>query len=320
MPAIEKKNGPKLIEKSNRDIWINGIKYSDFTMGADPELRFKGVTASSLAIPATGKFGLDGCADIAELRPTPQYDPINLTHVMGETMLGGWHLYPKTREYQWLAGSLQDDKPLGGHIHFGSDCTEGMDLKADSLNKLLAPVVLMLENTEAAKSRRRNYGSLSKSNRCYDKHPEYGGFEYRVLPSWLVSRNFCAGVLSLAKVIMFEAHNKGLRPSLVKRLNFITNNAEFETNFHNCNKIFFIQKIPTIYRIIKKLTLFPKYENHINYLFNYVFQGRTWEDNLDIKERWNIVPKKIKVIEKPKILTKVKPEQIWTSGSTLVPF
>ncbi len=309
-----------LVKESTRPIKINGIWLEDHTMGADPEFRFKGKNASELGLKFEDKFGLDGASSIAELRPRPQFNPLNLTEVIRETMIGGYHRFEKIRNLDWLGGSYQEGHAVGGHIHFGSNPNEEIGLKIQALNKCLAPTVLMLENTEAAKQRRRSsYGSIKNGNRCFDIHEEYNGFEYRPLPSWLVSRNFTAGVLCLAKAIMFDAHNKSLRDGLAKRLKFINLDAEFENNFQDCNKIFFINKIPTIYRIVSKLTLFPVYEGYINYLFNYIHQGRTWEDDKDIKSRWGIQPLK-KMVEKVKKMGKLTFDKIWTDSTITLPF
>jgi hypothetical protein len=79
-----------------------------------------------------------------------------------------------------------------------------------------------------------------------------------------------------------------------------------------CDKLFMAPFIPTIARIVRNYTLYPKYERHINYLFHLIEQGRTWNSRMDMKARWDIVPPKSEEKER-KALTqnKVSMVDIW---------
>lgn len=284
---------------------IDGMELEDFMIGSDPELRFEGTKARSV-LPFEGDFGCDGPnSPIGELRSKPSFCPINHIVDLENVMRGGYKKYVKLQNRAWLAGSMQEGNPLGGHIHFGSDCDSYLELKLTALDKLLAPVVLMLEKESSAKDRRHNteYGrlathklNLDEVHRGYktkynSKKPlNHGGYEYRPLSSWLVSKNIATGVLALAKVIAFQAHNKKLHRHLWVQLKFIGLNNKFYDSYYDCNKKFFAPTIPTIYRIVRSFKLFPAYEKQINYLFHLISQGRDWNDLADLKKRWNIIP------------------------------
>lgn len=284
---------------------IDGVNYSDFKIGSDPELRFEGIKARTV-VPFEGEFGADGPdSQIGELRPKPHFCPIDHSNYVEAIMKGGFKSYSRLQNRAWLAGSMQEGKALGGHIHFGSNCDEHLDLKLTALDKLLAPVVLMLENEETSKQRRNNteYGKLAshggvfkEANRGYktrhngSKPLGHPGFEYRPLASWLVSKNVANGVLSLAKVIAFQAHNKSLHRHLWVQLKFVPFTPKFYSSYAACDKKYFAPMIPTIYRIVRSFKLYPQYARYIDYLFQLIQQGRTWEEKLDLKTRWNIIP------------------------------
>ncbi len=292
-----------------REIEIGGKKFEDILIGSDPEIRFEGTKARPL-IPFEGKFGTDGPqSQIGELRPDPKYCPIAHVEQNEIVLRYGFRQFQKLQGVKWLAGSSQEGHPLGGHIHFGTDYRKHLELKLTALDALLAPVSLMLENPEKARERRNNSngygklathgGSINANNRGFKtkehyagvSHPlSHDGIEYRPLPSWLVSKQVACGLLSLAKVIAFETHNESLHKHLGPQLKFIKMDKKFYDAFTTCDKRYFAQTIPTVFRIVRSFKLFPKYEKWINYLFHLTLQGRTWDDSIDIKKRWNIMP------------------------------
>lgn len=301
---------------------IGGKSYEDIEIGADPELRFENLKARPY-VSYEGKFGTDGPnSQVGELRPTQFYDPVNLTKEIEAVMRDGYRKYPILQKRRWLAGSYPDSQPIGGHIHFGSNGKIDLEKKLKALDMYLAPVVMMLEDKEAAQHRRQGteYGKLALHNGKVDpknrgfktkdlyssnSHPlSHDGFEYRPLPSWLVSKQITLGVLSLAKVIGFQAHNKSLHKYLDKQMQFIPFDKKFSEAFTNCDKRYFAAIIPTIFRTIASFKLYPEYKKYINYLFSLIYQNRTWEENSDIKDRWQIVPtiNQTKKVNGPRLL------------------
>lgn len=299
-----------------RKIVIDGKEYEDFSVGADPEMRIKGLDARPY-LPYHGKFGTDGPRSrIAELRPAPHHCPLDLTYEIQNVLRDGWRRFKNIRKHDWLAGTFQEGNPLGGHIHFESSFQKDLELKLDALDRMLAPVIMMLEEAEDSAQRRQGtqYGKLAlnsagkadEQRRGFHLQPSYGGFEYRPLGSWLTSKQLTAGALCLGKVIVFEAHNQGLKDRVAKTIKYIDRDAKFEDAYMSCDKIYMASRIPTIARIVKNFTLYPKYERYINYLFHLIEQGRTWNSRLDMKARWNIVP--VEVAEKDRKL--LVPEKV----------
>lgn len=276
-----------------KEILIGKKKFLDFEIGSDPEFRIKGMRASQY-VPNLGKFGTDGPnSQVAELRPDPCFCPLNHALKVQEAFRQGWQKYAPIRTADWLAGSYPEGKPLGGHIHFNSSYKENMDIKLDTLDKFLAPVILMLEDTgDAQKRRGTEYGQLGTENRGFSQQP-YGGFEYRSPASWLVSKMITSGTLCLAKALMFEVHNKTLMEKFTKLLKFIKKDEKFKSAYRTCDKRFFAPVIPTIYRVVRNLRYIKyhkEYMPYINHLFQLISQGRTWNDKMDLKKRWNIIP------------------------------
>lgn len=295
---------------------IAGVEYQDFRLGADPEIRFKGMKARP-HIPHEGPFGADGPnSQVGELRPSPFFCPVNLVYEMEKIMKQGYERYSILQERDWLGGSLPDGQPIGGHIHFGTDAGQDLELKLEALDKFLAPVCMMIEKADTARQRRsgHSYGKLAKHNGKLNKNDRgfktkdiyysdsyshaltHDGFEYRPLASWLVSRQISLGVLSLAKVIGFQAHNKSLHRHLKSQMRYIPLDKTFSSKYVNCDKKYFSSMIPTIHRIVTTFKLFPKYEKYINFLFAMAAEGRTWSEDTDLKKRWNIIPKKGEIV------------------------
>lgn len=306
-----------------REIVIDGKSYTDFKVGADPEMRIRGMNARPY-LPEHGAFGTDGPnSKIAELRPSPHYDPINLVFEVQSILRDGYRRFPRIQKIEWLGGTYQEGCPIGGHIHFESPYRKDLELKLDALDRLLAPVVLMLEETQEAIARRggSQYGKLAlthtlradESRRGFHIQESYGGFEYRPLGSWLVSRQIAAGILSLGKVIVFEASNDSLKDRVARTIKYIerTSSGKFDNAYMNCEKLYFAKEIPTIHRIVSNYKLFPKYEKYINVLFHLIEMGRTWDSGIDIKRRWNIVQPSIMQGGKSIVPPKVSLADIW---------
>lgn len=289
-------------------IVIDGKEYEDIKVGSDPELRFEGMNARPY-VSHTGKFGTDGPnSKIGELRPDAFYCPIMHVFEIQSVLRHGFRKYPKIQNVKWLAGTLQEGNPLGGHIHFGSTYKEHLEIKLEALDKLLAPVGLLLESPNDARERRRTeYGRLAKHDGVFNDrnrgfktertsgvgtHPlSHPGYEYRPLGSWITSRQVASGVMSLAKIIGFQAHNKSLHNHLWTQLKFLPNiDKNYSAAFATCDRKFFLPMIPTIHRIIGSFKLYDKYDKYINYLFHLIYQNRTWDDKQDLKSRWNIIP------------------------------
>jgi hypothetical protein len=313
-----------------KEILIGGKPYKDFTIGCDPELRIKGFKPTdNHYMQKEGEFGTDGPnSHICELRPSPKFCPITLTAEIENVMRRRYNTFSKIQDKDWLAGTSPEGHPTGGHIHFNSSYKDShFELKIEALDKLLAPVVLMLENEAQAKQRRQNteYGKLAfkgRDHRGWKPEEGYGGFEYRTLPSWLISKNCTSSILALSKTIMFEAHNKSLIRHLFWQLKFANLDSKFESAYNGCNKEFFKPMIPQIFRIVRTFKLYPKYDKWINSLIHRAMLGEQWDENSDLKKRWNMLPKVISTSSEKKIL--ISFDELWNAnvsifGNNLIP-
>lgn len=288
---------------ARREVIIDGESYIDFFMGADPEFRTEGFKPTPY-LKKDGIFGTDGPnSQVCEIRPHPQYCPLNLVAETERAMRWGYIRFPQIQKFNWLGGSYPDAQPLAGHIHFDLNPNDPhMGLRIEALDKLLAPVSLMLENKDSAMHRRAHsdgngntYGKLGvtgEQGRGWHAQ-EYGGFEYRPLSSWLASKRIANATLCLAKVIAFQSHNKKFLNKIYWQLKTFSLDNHFKACYTACDKSYFKPMIPSIFRIIKTFKLYDRYKDHINYMFNAALIGAEWNEKQDFKELWNIAPKVI---------------------------
>ncbi len=180
-------------------------KLNQVVLGADPEfiLRKPGgdLAMASDYFPRYGRVGCDAiwqgedrsAKPLVEIRPRPTPDPRELVIRIYKGLIQASRRI-KDGRIQWLAGALPHPGfPLGGHIHFSGVHLNFKLLRA--LDHYLALPLMLVEDPKGAR-RRPTYGYLG------DFRPQFhGGFEYRTLPSWLVSPTLTKGVLSAAKLV-----------------------------------------------------------------------------------------------------------------------
>ncbi|MDF2721956.1 MAG: hypothetical protein K0Q59_1631, partial [Paenibacillus sp.] len=174
-------------------------------IGADPEFLLVNadgkVVPASAYLPRRGRAGcdlvrIDGKVmyPLAELRPEPSSDPRQLVTNIRRAMLAASEWIPDKPGLRWLAGGMPAKGfALGGHIHL-SGIALNMELLRVLDNYLALPLVLVED--ERSKARRPRYGVPGDVRR-----KPHGGFEYRTLPSWLVSPRVAKGVLALTALI-----------------------------------------------------------------------------------------------------------------------
>jgi hypothetical protein len=159
------------------------------------------VVAASRYLERDGEAGCDAIVvrgrpvitPLAELRPRPSRSPRQLAANLRRALrLAAARIGDAS--LTWLAGGMPlRGFPLGGHVHFSGVWLNSHLLRA--LDNYLALPLLLIE-AETARQRRPRYGFLGDFRR-----QPHGGFEYRTLPSWIVTPQVAVGVLSLARVI-----------------------------------------------------------------------------------------------------------------------
>lgn len=253
-----------------------------FLMGMDPEfvlVNRKGIVVpASLYLERNGTAGSDAVREgdevsylLAELRPAPQRNPNDLLQAMRVALMEAEQLITD-RSLLWKAGGLPaPGLPLGGHIHFS-----GVPLTLSvlqSLDNYLALPLAILEDP-ASRGRRPRYGYLGD----YRRQP-YGGFEYRTLPSFLVSPFITKASLYMSYLIVLHHDRLRARP----------------LNRERYHKAYYEGKPEVLQECAAKLhqdfTLLPDYAPFakiIDRVFEYIAEGRKWDESRDIRPLWNI--------------------------------
>ncbi|WP_018752870.1 putative amidoligase domain-containing protein [Paenibacillus sanguinis] len=252
-------------------------------IGMDPEfLLFNDTTRK--VIPASrylqfhGEAGCDVLRyrgrrlfPLAELRPRPGQEPREVvTHLLRAFRQAQAAI--DNRELIWQAGAMpQQGFPLGGHLHFS-----GVLLTAELLRTLDNYLALPLSLLEAEGSARRRpkYGFLGDFRR-----KEYGGFEYRTLPSFLVSPRITKGVVALACLIAENASQLLARP---------LDREEIFSAFYSGDRRMLQAALPRIIADIQAASSYAAYESYLVPFFKLLLSGRTWDESADIRRAWKL--------------------------------
>lgn len=260
----------------------SGVEAPHILMGMDPEFILVSkdgrIVPASLYLERNGTAGSDAVRQgdevsypLGELRPAPQSHPDKLLQVMRHALDEARRLITD-HSLNWRAGGLPaPGLPLGGHIHFS-----GVSLNLSILQCLdnyLALPLAIIEDPNGRK-RRPRYGFLGD----FRKQP-YGGFEYRTLPSFLVSPFITKASLYMAYLIVL--HHDKLRARPLSRERY--HKAYYEGNPEVLREV--------ASKLYQDYTLLPNYEAYsstINRLFDYIRDGRTWDESRDIRPLWNI--------------------------------
>ena len=255
-----------------------------FLLGADPEFMLRDSRTGHMVFasdffPMQGSVGCDARHvragrsgyPLAEIRPKPAQCPLELTENIRLSMVRAAYVAPY-RNVQWRAGTLPfRELPVGGHIHYGMLPVSPM-LRA--LDNYLAVLFLLLENPAAARARRSLYGWLGD----YRRKP-HGGFEYRVVPSWLVSPVYTKAALCLAKVIGCEW------PRL--RYDYFLD-PEAQRAFRRADQEYFRKGIDQIIADLRGTFTYQEYRDAIEPVFEQVLAGRRWRTGGDLRRTWRL--------------------------------
>lgn len=208
---------------------------------------------------------------LAELRPRPGKEPrevvVHLLHAFREAREA-----IEDRGLIWQAGAMpQRGFPLGGHLHFS-----GVGLTPELLRALDNYLALPLAVLEDARSkpRRPKYGFLGDF-----RLKEYGGFEYRTLPSFLVSPLVTKGVVALASLIIDNAERLTARP---------LEKEEIWTAFYAGRKKPLRAALPRLLTDIQSVPDYARYEGYVAPLLKVIQSGRAWDETADIRTAWKL--------------------------------
>lgn len=251
-------------------------------MGMDPEfvlMQENGqIVFASEFMERGGEVGSDAVRfrgeviyPIAELRPSPKAKPKELLHEMQKALRAA-HTLIQDSSLTWRAGALPyGDFPLGGHIHFS-----GVPLSLSLLQTLdnyLALPLALLEDPKG-RLRRPRYGFLGDFRR-----QPYGGFEYRTLPSFLVSPLVAKVALYLAYLIARYSDRLLARPF---------NTERYHRAYYDGDKSVLKECIAGWHRDLSALPEYKDYAREIELAVVHMEAGRTWDESRDIRPLWNI--------------------------------
>ncbi|OKP66170.1 hypothetical protein A3842_29835 [Paenibacillus sp. P3E] len=250
-------------------------------LGMDPEFLLLRestgrVVPASRYLPTDGVAGCDagppgtrGTFPVAELRPAPRGEPRALLAQLMSAARTADRLIAD-RSLRWRAGGMPlAGWALGGHLHFS-----GVALCAPLLRTLdnyLALPLMLLEDARAA-ARRPRYGGLGD----FRLQP-HGGFEYRTLPSFLVSPVIAKGAVFLAHLIVSRYEDLRLRPF---------DRDDLHAAYYSGDKSPLRAVFPPLAAQIRALPGYGQAARYIEPLFSSIAAEQTWDESRDIRGLW----------------------------------
>lgn len=253
-------------------------------IGADPE--FVLVTPAGKVASASRFFGagVGGAAGadavligrrllypVAELRPEPADSPAALAANVRRLLLRAAQRISDPA-LRWAAGAMPvPGLALGGHIHLsGAPLTSRLLRLLDSY----AAFPLALIEDPAGRARRPRYGTLGD----FRQQP-HGGFEYRTLPSWLVSPAAAKAAFALALLCAREALNIDYIPALDER---------YAEAYYAGDRAALIGCLDGLAASLSATPSYAEYARFIEPLFEGARGGVTWDESLDIRVKWRL--------------------------------
>ncbi|WP_274650637.1 putative amidoligase domain-containing protein [Paenibacillus humicola] len=256
----------------------------EIRIGADPE--FLLLTEAGKVVPAArfldglGGVGSDSALiggrvmhPLAELRPAPARTPEGLAANVRVLLLQAASRIPDPR-LRWAAGGMPvSGFALGGHLHLSGVAMTSRLLR--QLDSFLAMPLALVESPEERR-RRPRYGSLGD----FRLQP-HGGFEYRTLPSWLVSPAAAKAAFALALLCARETEALDYVPALEERYIAAYYDGDRET-LREC--------LEPLAACMARTASYSGLARHIEPLLEAARRGRTWDAASDLRIKWRIPP------------------------------
>lgn len=252
-------------------------------LGADPEFVLQNpegrVVPASRFFEKDGPVGSDGVVlrshkvvqALVELRPAPSTNPRELVRRLKQTMRQAAEMIGDD-SLEWLAGGMPvKGLALGGHIHF-SGLWPNVHLLRTLDNYLALP--LSLVEGEGAKRRRPRYGKLGDFRK-----KAHGGFEYRTLPSWLVSPETAVGVLTLARIIGDHYAKFDYDPLSL---------PDIQQAYYEGDKLAIIPHVERLWKDIEATPSYKAYRSELDWLKKRMLTLNSWDETEDFRRRWGV--------------------------------
>ncbi|MHA6483995.1 putative amidoligase domain-containing protein [Paenibacillus sp. strain BS8-2] len=253
-------------------------------LGADPEYvllmpsgkvaqasRFFGFGVGGAAGADAMRVGRRVLYPVAELRPAPAEDPAALAANV-RRLLARAAAKVGDPTLRWVAGGMPvPGLALGGHIHISGAPLTGRLLR---LLDSCAAYPLALVEDPAGRGRRPRYGVLGD----YRLQP-HGGFEYRTLPSWLVSPAAAKAAFALALLCAREALALSRVPA---------DDERFVEAYYTGDRTELAGCLDDVAGSIAATDSYRELACFIDPLFDAIRQGKTWDEGADIRLKWRI--------------------------------
>lgn len=236
------------------------------------------VVSAAQYLERHGQAGYDGINvhgkavyPLVELRPKPDTEPKLIFRNLMATMRAAAKNI-NNAELSWLAGGMpKQGFCLGGHIHLSNIPLTTRLLKA--LDNYLALPLVMIEPA-SSRRRRPRYGFLGDY-----RHQFHGGFEYRTLPSWIVSPVVAKGVIALVRLI--ADHHEQLTQTPL-------NQEKYQSYFYNGSSINLYSIVHTLWSDLESTSSYERYRHHLNPLKQLIIKHEPWQETEDIRKAWHI--------------------------------
>ncbi|MFX3632907.1 MAG: hypothetical protein ACE3L7_05625 [Candidatus Pristimantibacillus sp.] len=253
-------------------------------IGADPEFvllrpdgkiapasRFLGEGVNNAAGSDAMLIGKRIVYPVAELRPEPAADPTTLArHV--QRLLHRAAAKIDDASLRWAAGAMPvPGLALGGHIHLSGTPLSSRLLRL--LDSYMAFPLALVEDP-AGRGRRPRYGALGDFRR-----QPHGGFEYRTLPSWLVSPAAAKAIFALALLCAREARTLSYIPALDER---------YVEAFYAGDRAELAGCLDHVAASAAATPSYAALEPYIEPLLDAARRGATWDERADIRIKWRI--------------------------------
>jgi hypothetical protein len=253
-------------------------------IGADPEYAL--LMPSGKVAPASRYFGfgVGGAAGadamrvgrrvaypVAELRPAPAEGPAALAANV-RRLLARAAAMVGDPALRWVAGGMPvPGLALGGHIHISGAPLTGRLLR---LLDSCAAYPLALVEDPAGRGRRPRYGVLGD----FRLQP-HGGFEYRTLPSWLVSPAAAKAAFALALLCARESLALPRVPADGER---------YAEAYYAGDRTELVGCLDDVADTIAATDSYRELARYIEPLFDAARRGKTWDESSDIRVKWRI--------------------------------
>lgn len=252
-------------------------------LGADPEFLLLGgdgrIVSAARYLAGDDGAGCDSVLvggtiryPIAELRPSPSPTPDGLARNIRVLLRRAARRIPDEPPLRWAAGGMPAAGfALGGHIHLSGVPLTGRLLR--QLDSYVAFPLAMIESP-AERARRPRYGVLGD----FRLQP-HGGFEYRTLPSWLVSPMAAQAAFALTLLCARETGSLDYVPATEDRFTAAYYAGERETLAGCADELAGALARTESYRELARW---------IDPLFRAIRAGRTWDAAGDFRRKWRV--------------------------------